>query len=263
MAELGILDAIIMGSLQGLTEFLPISSSGHLRLAKEFLTNLPTADVFFEVFLHLATLMAVFIVLRKRIVGLLQEPDWSAALLVSTIPAGLMVLLFNFDDYFEQAGVSVVLCGELATGVILLLAERSRRRSAGADVGGMSLIKDAVFIGIFQGVAILPGVSRSGLSLCAAFFLGWPREKAFDFVFLMSIPAVIGALVMHTGKAMGAGFPPVSILLAGFIPALLLGWATLVGLRYVVTRSLSPFGWYCIALGVLGLMWVSGQGAPS
>ena len=79
----------------------------------------------------------------------------------------------------------------------------------------------------------------------------------------MSIPAVMGALVMHTGKAMGAGFPPVSILLAGFIPALILGWATLVGLRYVVTRSLSPFGWYCIILGALGLILISDTGAVS
>ncbi|MGE4158308.1 MAG: undecaprenyl-diphosphate phosphatase [Planctomycetota bacterium] len=263
MAELGILDAVIMGSLQGLTEFLPISSSGHLRLAKEILTDLPTEDVFFEVYLHLATLIAVFIVLRKRIVGLIREPDWSAALLLSTIPAGLMVVLFHFDDYFEHAGVHMVLCGELATGIVLLLAERSRRRSAGVNVGGMSLFMDALFIGLFQGVAILPGVSRSGLSLCAAFFLGWPRDKAFEFVFLMSIPAVLGALVMHTGKAMSMGFPPVSLLLAGFIPALLLGWASLVALRYVVTRSLSPFGWYCVILGAVGLIGVSGQGVVS
>ena len=200
------LQAAILGIVQGLAEFLPISSSGHLALLQYFFGVEADSVLLFTVMMHVGTLVSVFIIYRKDIWALILElidtikdlctgkgPRIDSSpmrrmgfmIIVATIPTALIGLIF--EDFFESLYASIVsiAIGLIFTGIILFVAERMGR----SDKGPMEMKwRHAIFIGIMQGIAICPGVSRSGSTLFGSLISGLKREFAVEFVFLISIP---------------------------------------------------------------------------
>lgn len=273
------LTAILLGIIQGLTEFLPISSSGHLVLGQHLL-GIKEPELLFDVVLHLGTLVAVVLVFRQEIIGLLIEltylprvvfsgkkirqayaerPNFKMIILVlaGTVPTGLIGFLFK--DGFERLFASTLAVGIalLFTGLILFLTKYAGRK--GKPIERMSL-GDAVIIGVAQGLAITPGVSRSGLTICTGLFRGLNRELAARYSFLVFIPAIVGALILEIGS-MGAGTFGALDLSFGFLAAFLSGWGALVFLLKLVKKGkLHVFAYYCWLLGLvtIGVSLVNG-----
>jgi undecaprenyl-diphosphatase len=271
-----VLQALVMGIVQGLTEFLPVSSSGHLILVPflfgwddPFLNSLA-----FSVMLHLGTLIALLFYFREdwaRLVpaGVAAARDRSfrgdgdrrlAWLLVAaTIPAALMGLLFNdlIENQFRQVGLVALML--VVGGVILFVADRIGRRSrAIADI----TFPVAIGIGAAQALALIPGISRSGISISAGRLAGLDREAAARFAFLMATPITGGAVVFEARKLLtGEAGVDVSIapLIVGMVAALLSGLAAIhFMLRYLRTRSLDVFVWYRLGLAALVLViWLA------
>jgi len=271
-----VFQALVMGIVQGLTEFLPVSSSGHLVVVPflfgwddEFLNSLA-----FSVMLHLGTLVALLVYFREdwaRLIpaGLAAVRDRSfrgdadrrlAWLLVaSTIPAALAGLLFNdlIEDQFREVGLVVVML--VVGGVILFIADRVGGRSrAIADV----TFPVATGIGAAQALALIPGISRSGISISAGRLAGLDREAAARFAFLMATPITAGAIVFEARRLLtGEAGVDVAVapLLVGMLAALLAGLAAIhFTLRYLRTRSLDIFVWYRFGLAALVLVvWLA------
>jgi len=256
-------DAIVLGIVQGLTEFLPVSSSGHLVLAQKIL-GIEEPQLLFDTLLHLGTLVAVFIVLRKEIWELLKKPfqrlTW--LLVAATVPTVVIAVLFK--DLIESAFHSGATLGWefLFTGAVLVVAERLSARPAAADApkgkteATMGWL-DAVIIGALQGVAIMPAVSRSGLTVAGALARRLDRGFAARFSFLMSIPAILGAVVFQgkdlaEGVAGGALSAPVVV---GTLVAAAVGvFAVSTMMRIITKKSLIGFAAYVGVLGVLVLI---------
>lgn len=266
------LEAILLGILQGLTEFLPISSSGHLVLAQQFL-GLKEPLVFFDVMLHVGTLAAVLVGYREAIgklaiggVSTLTAPQfWRepqatfrtstelkfiSLILLGSIPTGVIAVLFKteLESFFHEVRlVSIML---MLTGVILQLP-RLRKRE---DPEGKLKTWHAPLIGIAQGCAITPGISRSGTTISLALFLGIPAKTAAEYSFLLSIPAILGAVVLKI-RDVGDTTIPLHIVGAGMLAAFIVGYIALRFLLVVLNRGkFSLFSYYCIALGVVSLL---------
>jgi undecaprenyl-diphosphatase len=271
-----VLQALIMGIVQGLTEFLPVSSSGHLVLVP-FLFGWDDAfinSLAFSVMLHLGTLVALLAYFRDdwlRLIpaGLAAIRDRSfrgdadrrlAWLLVAaTIPAALAGSIFNdlIEAQFREVGLVVVML--VVGGVILFVADRVGARSrAIADV----TFPVAVGIGAAQALALIPGISRSGISIAAGRFAGLDREAAARFAFLMATPITAGAIVFEARRLL-TGEAGVTVALAplivGMVAALLAGLAAIhLTLRYVRTHSLDIFVWYRFVLAAIVIVvWLS------
>lgn len=264
------LDAIILGILQGLTEFLPISSSGHLVLGQHFLNVLDPNrhDVAFEVVLHLGTLLAVFAAYRRDIARLFlallpgRPADGRTAgdrrlvvsILVASLPAAFVGLLFK-DQLQEAFGrphlVAMLL---LVTGAVLLVGDRLARGARSAEDAGWGR---AFLVGCAQAVAILPGISRSGSTIVAGIAAGIKPVEAARLSFLISIPAVSGAALLelrHFDSLGGALYGPAA-LAAGFVSSAVVGYLALQWLLVAVRRrNLSWFAAYCLLLGGLSLV---------
>jgi undecaprenyl-diphosphatase len=259
---MGWLEGAVLGLLQGLTEFLPVSSSGHLRLG-QWLMGADPADKqfnnqFFEIYLHGITLLVVLAVFRKRLLGILKDKTMMMALFLSAVATVGVVKGFKLDDKFDSNNTTLqfVLIAEIITGLILFGGEWAARKKPSER---LAFWQAALIIGVAQGFAVLPGISRSGSTIVCALALGWSREKAFDFAFLMSIPVIGGAMLLKTievVKTPPPDMPDTMAFVAGAIPAAVLGYLTLVGLRKWVLTSLQPFGYYCCALGILGLILI-------
>ena len=257
--------AIILGAVQGLTEFLPVSSSGHLVLAGRLL-GAPAADLAFDAMLHLGTLFAVLFFFRRRVSALLvavfrgrvrwrggrlrfpNENTRLAWLLVAaSLPAAAAGLLFEseIERFFREpfwVGVFMVL-----TGVLLFLASIVPQGEAG--VGGRS----AAAIGVAQACAILPGLSRSGATISAGIFTGVERTAAAEFSFLLSLPVIIGASGIKLLGALSGGFSAheAAALTAGVLTAALVGFGAIKLLLVAVARDrLIWFAAYCWVAGV-------------
>lgn len=242
--------AIIFGALQGISEFLPISSSGHLQLLDK-LWPIHTNPLFFDISLHLGTLLALLIVFRKDLWLLLKHPKdplwlW---LLAGTIPTVAIALIFK--PWIEQAFQTGKTLGIefIMTGILLLFSEiRAKEHKLRKALG----FWPAVLIGCAQGAAILPALSRSGLTMAAAIGLGLERKEAVRFSFLLSIPAILGATIL-----MGKDFVQSPVALDhGWLWALLasagFGYLSIRFLLSFVSRhSIKPFGYYTMALGIL------------
>ena len=249
--------AIALGLVQGLTEFLPVSSSGHLVLAERLL-GVTTPGVFVEVALHVATLGSVFIVFGSRILelgdGLLSgKPEqrlYVWLLVIATIPAGIVGVLFN--DAIERAFDSLVFVGAafLLTGALLWSTRgRGGAREAPTTPG-------AVGIGLLQALAILPGVSRSGSTVTAGLWAGLSPQRAAEFSFLMAIPTIGGAAVLEVKDAMaGMGSVGIGPVLLACAVALASGvWAIRFLLVLMQRGRFHAFAPYCWALGVVTLI---------
>ena len=252
-----IINAIILGIIQGLTEFLPVSSSGHLEIAKAILgeNKVGEESLLMTVVLHFATALSTIIIFRKDILeilsGLLQfknnDSFWfSLKIVLSMIPATFVGVFFN-DEIEALFGGALTLVGSmlLVTGLLLFLADKAK--ASAKKVG----IKHAVLIGISQAIAILPGISRSGATISTAVLLGIDKEKAARFSFLMVVPLIFGKMAKDilSGDIQyeTTTFIP---LLIGFIFAFLTGmFACKWMIKLVKSSQLKYFAYYCFAIG--------------
>ena len=266
-----ILQSIILGIVQGLTEFIPISSSGHLVLVPYlFGWEIPSEDAFvFNILVQVATLTAVFAYFWTDIISITRitfqdirkkqpaaHPESRLAwfLVIATIPASLIGLLFNgtFEKVFDSpAFVSIFL---MVTAALLVAAERMGKRARSLDT--MNWI-DAIWIGIFQILALFPGISRSGVTITGGMTRDINRPDAARFSFLMSIPIMVAAGLFAVVELFQ--FPHFSDLLptfiAGFITAAITGYLSIRWLlKYLSHRSLYVFAIYCVAFGLLNLI---------
>ncbi|MGB0455929.1 MAG: undecaprenyl-diphosphate phosphatase, partial [Flavobacteriaceae bacterium] len=194
------LDSLILGIIQGLTEFLPVSSSGHLELGKSILgdNSLPKESMIFTVVLHFATALSTIVVFRKDIIEIIKELlkfEWNSntqfifKIIISMLPAALIGVFFEteLESLFSN---NIVLVGAMLiiTGLLLLLADRAQNTSKNVS------FKNAFTVGVAQAVAILPGISRSGATISTAVLLGIDKTKAARFSFLMVIPLIFGKI---------------------------------------------------------------------
>lgn len=248
-----LIQAIILGIVQGLTEFLPVSSTGHLVLTQKlFGINEPTMA--FDTLLHMGTLIAVFVVFKDDIISILKKPFQKLTwlLIVGTIPTAIIGILFK--DKFEQMFQSGSTLGFefIATGLILLWAGALRSGHKGVKE---TTFLDAAFIGVMQGVAIMPAVSRSGLTISGALFRKLDREFAARFSFLMSIPAILGAAVFQVKDILevggGTGIST-GAMIGGAIAAALAGYVSIKYMLEVLRKgSMKYFAYYVFIIGVL------------
>ncbi|MDR1898724.1 MAG: undecaprenyl-diphosphate phosphatase [Treponema sp.] len=267
---MSIFQAIILGAVQGITEFLPVSSSGHLVLFQRIF-GVSEPALFFDTMVHVGTLAAVFAVLWQDIWGILRRiiQPLTFHLILATIPAVIFALLFK--DSVEKAFSSGSFLGFafLITSALLVMSELLSKKAgkpggpavSGAGGTGRNDMKwpDALIIGLLQAAAIIPGVSRSGSTLSGALSRGLNRDFAARFSFLLSIPAILGALVLQirdlTADAAGTGGIGAAPLVAGTLTAALVGFFSIrLMLKIVRERSLTGFAVYTGILGVLVLV---------
>lgn len=270
--------AVILGLVQGLAEFLPISSSGHLAILQNLfnITDLENGHLFFDVLLHLGTLTAICFFYWGDIVKMFREaaavmsgqsriPDEngkrrrypSARLLMLIIAATVpLVIILPVSDYIELLSENTLFVGIalILTGFILFSADRMAQ---GEKTEKNMSFKDALIIGLCQCVAVLPGISRSGTTITAAIACGEKRSFAVKFSLLMSIPAVLGATVLELIKAIKAGID-VSLIpayLVGMAAAMISGIFAIMLIRYIVTRGkFGGFAYYCWLVGALTIV---------
>ncbi|MGA7303577.1 MAG: undecaprenyl-diphosphate phosphatase [Rhodothermales bacterium] len=266
--------AVILGLVQGLTEFLPVSSSGHLVLGEHLLglDASGTKDITFEVFTHFGTALSIITVYRKEVGTLIQSAirmifrpaEFRNAyatqapvrtvvfILITLVPTGIAYVLFK--DFLEAAFdqprlVSGML---LVTGVLLFLTIFKGRTS-----GEMTPLK-AFIVGIAQSFAMIPGISRSGSTICTAIYQDVAQEEAANFSFLMVVPVILGAAVLKFGDAFGGAATTAALpLLIGTIVSYLSGiLAIKIVIAFVRKGNLSWFAYYCFAIGALGLILI-------
>jgi undecaprenyl-diphosphatase len=251
---LSIWKAALLGMIQGATEFLPVSSSGHLVVMQQLLGWSPDHGVIlaFDIALHVGTLASVVAVFWRDIIQMITGKNWKLVgyLVLATVPA--VIVGFTLKDWFEGLYSSVITVGVawIITGILLILT-RTVKMSDRKDVGWLR----SFIIGCAQAVAIIPGISRSGSTIAAGLFLKIDRAYAAKFAFLMSIPAIAGGAVLDAKDL--AGFPKDSIiaLVVGVVAAALVGYICIKWLLRIISRGhLWWFGVYCLCAGVLTLV---------
>jgi undecaprenyl-diphosphatase len=246
--------AIILGLVQGVCEFLPISSSGHLVLLQNMF-GIEEGVLFFDTMLHVGTLVAVLVVFRKTIWDMLKHPFQKKVglLLASTAVTTVFALLFG--DYLERIFLGEFLGFEfLLTAVILLISERA---ADGNKTIPQLSYPGAAGIGVMQAIAILPAVSRSGSTIAGCRFLGLNKGEAAEFSFLLSVPAIAGSVVLQIGDVLdaGAGGAPWGYIAVGALAAGVSGYfAIRYMLRLIREKSLKGFAYYAAAVGALVLL---------
>ena len=245
-----IIQAIILGLVQGLTEFLPVSSSGHLVLFRNIL-GVSVAPLMFEVMVHLGTLFAVLFVLRRDVMYMIRNPLSKPVLLlvIATIPAVLAALFL--DDFIESAFSGSYLGFAFLITAGILLAAWLFARPNGRKFREMTPV-DAGVMGVMQAVAIIPGISRSGSTLAGGMLAGVDRKSAVRFGFLMSIPAILGSLVFTLKDLLTEGMGGIGAvpLLAGIVVAAISGFfAIKFMLKIVGENRLWVFAVYTALLG--------------
>ena len=269
--SLTIFEAIILGVVQGLAEFLPISSSGHLALLQYFFGIEEGDALTFAVMLHVGTLISVFAVYWKDIAALIYElvmvfkdiftgkgpridvnptRKLGFLIIVATIPTGLIGILLK--DVFEMmyGSLTVIGIGFLITGTILFIAER-----IGSNKSSIKEMKfrSAAFVGICQGIAIWPGISRSGTTIFGSLICGLTRESAVKFVFLISIPAILGATLLDVREGMDAMSTSVIIGMAVSAVSGFIAIKTMI--RAVSNKKLFGFSLYTWGLGIIVIIY--------
>ena len=250
---------ILLGLVQGLTEFLPVSSSGHLVLA-ERLVGFQPQGVFFEVAVHVATLLSVFIAYRKRIAELIRglvsggRDAWRYAglLLLASLPAAVAGILLR--DYFERSFHSLPALGWqfLITAALLWSTRWALPKATGTQVRA----PQALLIGLAQAVAIVPAISRSGATIAVALWCGLAAAPAAEFSFLMSIIVIAGSGLLEARHIPAGSHPFTLALLGAFVAAMLSGiWAIRFLVQLLKRQRFHVFAPYCAALGVFCLVW--------
>lgn len=257
------IDAIVLGIIQGLTEFLPVSSSGHLELAKALQGQDLSGEssMLMTVVLHFATALSTIVVFRKDIaeilLGLLKfkkndEFMFSIKIVLSMIPAAFVGLYFeDFIETFFDGRILLVGAMLILTGLLLFLADRAKDTTKKVGIG------HAFIVGIAQAIAILPGISRSGATIGTSVLLGIDRTRAARFSFLMVVPLILGKVAkdMMSDEFTTAGVS-MSALTVGFIAAFITGIVACTWMISLVKKSkLSFFAYYCFAVALGAIIW--------
>ena len=272
---MSLFSAILLGLVQGITEFLPISSSGHLAIAEELLSFTGASNVpgFFDVLLHLGTLVAVFVAYWGDIKEMVLElfcgvRDLNNRSTPSPLPPArrLIVLIIMatlplfvivpFKDTIEGLAGSLyfVSVALIATGCMLFFSDRVKK---GRKTEKTATMKDALIVGLGQAIATCPGISRSGTTITVGCFVGYERSFAVRFSFLMSIPAILGANILSLKDALEAGiiWGDVPVYLVGVAVAALSGYACIRLLKMIAAKGkFGAFAYYCWAVGALTLV---------
>jgi undecaprenyl-diphosphatase len=250
-----IFQALILAIIQGITEWLPVSSSAHLAIAQLLMKVSP--PVLFDILLHIGTLLSALIFFRKDIFDMLlalfkfdtKSQYFKLAILIILASIPTAIIGFAFKDFFEASFSKPIniAFAMMITGVFLFFCERK--------IGNGSVnSKSALAIGIAQGIAVMPGISRSGSTIGAGLLLGIEREKATRFSFLLSIPAIIGAAFFEAKNNTLAGLDISTILLAILVSAIV-GYLSIDFLiKFVKRKGLRPFAYYCWFFGAITLM---------
>ena len=269
------LTAVFLGLVQGVTEFLPVSSSGHLAIAEQLLNLQGASNVpgFFDVLLHLGTLVAVFIAYWDDIRDMIVEffagigdlahhstpnPVPPARRLILLIIVGTLPLfvMVPFRHFFSSLGDNMYFIGGalIFTGILLFVSDRVHH---GRKTEKTATMLDALLVGLGQAIALCPGISRSGMTITTGCFAGFERKFAVRFAFLLSIPAVIGANILSLKDAIDAGIDWASVpaYLVGVAVAAVSGYACIRLLRYIAEKGrFGAFAYYCWAVGALTLV---------
>ena len=260
---MSIIEAIILGIVQGLTEFLPVSSSGHIELGKAILNIQTTDNLLFSIVVHGATALSTIIIFRKEILkiisGLLQfknneSLNYALKIILSMVPVGIVGVFF--EDKIEALFTgNVLLVGFMliVTGTLLTITYFTRNTTQHVSYG------KAFIIGIAQAVAILPGISRSGSTISTALILGVDKEKATRFSFLMVLLPILGATLLKVKDYMEApsiaGGISTWALILGFLAAFISGLAACSWMIKIVRRGkLIYFAYYCFAIGLISII---------
>lgn len=272
------ISSILMGILQGVAEFLPISSSGHLALFQHFFgaENYEETQMFFTVLLHLGTLLSVFVYYWRDVLALIREfflgirdicshdeererqaPPPARRLVLLIIVATLpLFLILPVKDAVEAAmnNATFVSLALLATGLILFFSDRMAK---GRKTEKSATILDAVLVGFAQALGTLPGISRSGTTISAGLLRGFNRTFAVRFSFLMSMPAVLGANILTLKDAIEAGGVDLELLpvyLVGMVTAAVVGWLAIRLVNLLASKGkFGAFAWYCWIVGAASL----------
>ena len=268
-------EALILGLIQGLTEFLPVSSSGHLEIGHAILGTATEENLIFTVVLHVATVLSTLLVLWHEVAQLFKgtftttkwnaEKDYVAKILVSCIPVFIVGMFFKeeVENFFGNGLLLVGIC-LLITSTLLFLSEyltkqRMRKQTDGAEVGHEVTYKDAFIIGIAQAIAVLPGLSRSGSTISTGLLCGVKKSAMAQFSFLMVLIPVLGEALLDTLDLLKGelvvelGWLP---MIVGFLAAFASGAAACKWMIGIVRRQkLTYFAIYCLAAGALAIIW--------
>ncbi len=252
------LQAFVLGAVQGLTEFLPVSSSGHLVLFQH-LFAISEPSLTFDVMVHLGTLLAVFIAFWEDIAAILRKPfsRITYLIVVGIIPAALVG--YFLESYIEQAFQSllVVALGLIFTGFILKYSEYMAKQNLGLKLSEQTSYKDALVIGCIQALAVVPGISRSGSTIAAGLMSGLDREFAARYSFLLSIPVILGAGVLQLKDAAEEGLVMADVINygIGFAAAAVFGYLAIRFVMNLVKQGkLSVFSYYVWFVGLVTLV---------
>jgi len=238
---------LFLGIIQGLTEFLPVSSSGHLVILKYWL-GFKGAGVVMEVTLHFATLLAIIIFFRKRILDYAKK-EKILAVIVGTIPIAILGLIFKDEIELLFNNYLLVTFTFSVTGVVLFISRRAKENKSEVD------LKTAFIIGIAQALALTPGISRSGFTVAAAMLLGVTRKKAFEFSFILAIPALLGAFIINMPDILGTNAENFLNLLPGTLAAFLSGLLALwMFYRVITKKELYLFSYYLWVVSVASFL---------
>ncbi|MDY4131299.1 MAG: undecaprenyl-diphosphate phosphatase [Treponema sp.] len=276
---MSMIQGIVLGVFQGIAEFLPISSSGHLAVLQH-LFGLEDVPLLFDVFLHLATLLSVVLFFRKKIWELLcsfarilvpakktdevqienqkENKKYILAIILATIVTGIMGVISS--KFVENVPVRFICAGFIVTAVLLVLSSVVEKKSgiiSGDEKKSVTWIQ-ALIIGFAQGVGTLPGISRSGSTISGALFCGVPRSRAGEFSFIVSIPAILGAFILEAKDlgevASSIGF---DVVIAGCAAAFASGYLSLTWLMKLIKKGrLEWFACYLVPAGVLGMIFL-------
>jgi undecaprenyl-diphosphatase len=272
------LKAAVLGLIQGIAEFLPISSSGHLIILGNFFFGSSASQVSevpldLNIALHVGTLVSILAVFYKQIWQAMTQPRLMLAVVIATIPAGVIGVLLKHDiehflsDSFRACFFAA--CGLFVTAFFLLFSQVLQSRKPKPD--DLSPIvpqhepmhvtpKQALLVGCFQAVAIAPGISRSGSTISGGLMLGIPRDQVGVFSFLMAIPVLGGAALLECKdliKGEAHLSTPMDAMLLGMVVSAIVGWFSLVALLQMIKRGkLHYFAYYCIGMGTLTLIWL-------
>lgn len=258
------IEAIILGIIQGLTEFLPVSSSGHLELAKALFGDhsLPEESLTFTVVLHFATALSTIVIFRKEVLEILkglfqfkwnEETKFSLKIIASMIPAAFVGFFFE-EELASLFGNQILLVGFMLiiTALLLLFADKAKTTDKNVTFGS------AFVIGVSQAIAMLPGISRSGATISSAVLLGVDRTKAAKFSFLMVVPLILGKVtkdILSGGISLENSH--FGVLAVGFIAAFISGLFACTWMISIVKRSkLSYFAIYCAVVGSIAIGFV-------
>ncbi|MDD4310248.1 MAG: undecaprenyl-diphosphate phosphatase [Candidatus Cloacimonetes bacterium] len=259
------IQAVLLGILQGLTEFIPVSSSGHLVLVQHFFGVELGGNILFELFMHLGTLLAVFVYFRKNLVELfLSLFSWKNTvnqeihrknrnlilyLIIATFATGIIYMMFgdSFKQVYEMPQFVAILL--LVTGGIVFISDYLKEKAIPAS--NMGFLR-AIAIGIGQGFAILPGISRSGTTIATSLGMGIKRKDAAQFSFLLSIPAILAANLSEYRAFFLLKPQEIPGYLGGFISSFIVGYAVIAFLiRLIEQNHLKYFAYYCWIVGLL------------